>query len=170
MKQLIPDMFVKDVYNIDYNDLQRRGIKAIITDLDNTLVEADRLDATPELVRWLAEIRARGFRVMIVSNNRETRVSRFAEPLRIPYIHAAKKPFNTSFRKALQRMETTSKETAVIGDQLFTDVLGGNRLGLYTILVTPISKREGLGTKINRCLEKLVYAWMKKRGIERWEE
>ena len=170
LKRLIPDLFVKSIYDIDYKALKQRGVKAIITDLDNTLVESDRADATPELVNWLNRLQAMGFQVIIVSNNNETRVSKFAHPLNIPYIHAARKPFQTPFRKALYRLNATAEQTVVIGDQLFTDVLGGNRLGLFTILVVPVVEREGFWTKINRAFEKIVFRWMDTRGIKRWEE
>lgn len=167
---VIPDLFVQTIYEIDFKALQHQGIKAIITDLDNTLVASDRPNATPELVNWLETLQSMGFRVIIVSNNRETRVSKFARPLNVPYIPTAKKPFNTPFRKALNRLEVTPDQTVVIGDQLFTDVLGGNLAGLYTILVVPVSQTEGLGTKLNRVFEKFVFHWMKTRGMKRWEE
>lgn len=170
MERLIPDLFVKSIYEIDYNSLQHRGIKAIITDLDNTLVESNEADATPELVGWLDRLQAMGFRVIIVSNNNKTRVSKFADPLQVPYIHAAKKPFKTPFHKALKQLEVAPEETVVIGDQLLTDVLGGNKAGLYTILVVPVSKSEGFWTKVNRAFEKMVFYWMDTRGIQRWEE
>lgn len=170
LKRLIPDLFVKSIYDIDYNELQRRGVKAIITDLDNTLVESDRVDATPKLVKWLKRLQSMGFQVIIVSNNNKTRVAKFAHPLNIPYIHAARKPFHAPFRKALNQANTSVKQTVVIGDQLFTDVLGGNRLGLYTILVVPVARQEGFWTKVNRALEKVVFRWMDARGIKRWEE
>lgn len=170
LKWLIPDLFVKSIYEINYNDLQHRGVKAIITDLDNTLVESDRADATPDLINWLGRLQSMGFRVIIVSNNNKTRVSKFAHPLNIPYIHAAKKPFNTPFHKALNRLEATADQTVVIGDQLFTDVLGGNLSGLYTILVVPVARQEGFWTKVNRTFEKMVFRWMDTRGIKRWEE
>lgn len=170
MQRLIPDLFVKSIYDIDYHQLQHRGIKAIIVDLDNTLVEADREDATPELIEWLDRLQSLGFRVIIVSNNNETRVSRFANPLNVPYIHAARKPFHRPFHKALKRLEVTAEQTVVIGDQLFTDVLGGNLVGLYTILVVPISEREGFWTKVNRMLERFAFRWMDARGIKRREE
>lgn len=158
------------IHDIDFNDLQHRGIKAIIADLDNTLVAANEPHATPEVVTLFDRLQSKGFRVIIVSNNRETRVSKFAEPLQLPYIYAARKPFNAAFRKALNRLEAAAEQTVVIGDQLFTDVLGGNWLGAYTILVVPISKREGFWTKVNRLLEKCVFFWLKRRGLKRWEE
>ncbi|PTM59555.1 YqeG family HAD IIIA-type phosphatase [Desmospora activa] len=169
-KRIIPDEFVESIYEIDYNALQRNGIKTIIVDLDNTLVESDRLDATPELISWLDQLRGMGFKVMIVSNNTRTRVSRFATPLRVPWIHSARKPLSLAFKQALNRLETSPQETVMVGDQLFTDILGGNRLGLHTILVAPVSKVEGVFTKVNRLMERVVFRWMKQRGMLGWEE
>jgi HAD superfamily phosphatase (TIGR01668 family) len=170
LKRIIPDEFVHSIYDIDYNALQRRGVKAIIVDLDNTLVESNRPEATPELISWLDQLRGMGFKVMIVSNNNRTRVSRFATPLRVPWIHAAKKPLSIAFNKALRRLETSPQETVMVGDQLFTDVLGGNRRGMHTILVLPISEVEGIFTKVNRMMERVVFRWMKQRGLLGWEE
>lgn len=170
MQRMVPDEFVQSIYAIDLNDLQRRGIKAIIADLDNTLVEATRPKATPELISWLDRLQKMGFKVMIVSNNNRTRVSRFAIPLQVPYIHRAKKPMTLAFKKAMRRLEVTASETVMIGDQLLTDVLGGNRLGLHTILVVPVSEAEGFFTKINRRMEQRVFRWMKQRGLLAWED
>jgi HAD superfamily phosphatase (TIGR01668 family) len=167
---MVPDMYYPSIYAIDLALLRHKGIKSLIVDLDNTLVEATCPNATPKLMEWLAEVRKHGFRIMIVSNNTKTRVAQFAHPLEIPYIHTAKKPLSLSFRRALQILETKADETAVIGDQLLTDVLGGNRMGLHTILVVPISEVEGFFTRLNRRIEKLVFRWMKKRGILSWEE
>ena len=161
----MPKQFATSVYDIDFKRLQRRGIKAAIFDLDNTLVEMSCPDATPRLVNWLNQLQKMGFRVMIVSNNSRTRVSRFALPLGVPYIHRAMKPLSKAFIEAMRRMESRPEETAVIGDQLFTDVLGGNRLGLYTILVAPISHVEGFWTKINRRMERLAFNFLRKRGL-----
>ncbi|MBA4493073.1 YqeG family HAD IIIA-type phosphatase [Paenactinomyces guangxiensis] len=169
-KSMIPNMYVQSIYTIDFHELQRRGIKSVIVDLDNTLVESTRPDATPRLIKWLDQVKHMGLQVMIVSNNTKTRVSQFAAPLNIPYIHTAKKPLSQAFRKALKSMGTKKEETVVIGDQLLTDVLGGNRMGLFTILVVPVSDVEGFFTRINRRIERFVFRWMEKRGLLRWEE
>ncbi len=170
-RKLIPHLSVNSIYDIDLPALRNAGVKGIITDLDNTLVGANHPQATPELIRWLGHVKSLGFQVVIVSNNNRLRVSAFAEPLLIPYIFKARKPQTVSFRRALEIMKLSAKETVVIGDQMLTDVLGGNRLGLYTVLVTPISLRdEGFFTKINRRLEKIAIAWMKKKGVLPWED
>lgn len=170
MKKLIPDKHVPSVYDIDFDTLRKQGIRGVITDLDNTLVAWNKPDATPELVGWLDRLQENGFEVMIVSNNKQTRVSAFADPLAVPFIHRAKKPRRQAYLKALRHMDVSMEETVVVGDQLFTDVLGGNRLGFYTILVVPIAPTDGFFTRLNRRLERVVLAWFKRRGWMTWEE
>lgn len=169
-KQLIPDLHVSSIYHIDLYAMQRRGVKAIITDLDNTLVEWDRPDATEELVKWLTQVQEIGFKVVIVSNNNETRVGNFAKPLNVPYIHQARKPTGKAFKRAIEMMGVKPEEAVVIGDQLFTDVLGGNLLGLYTILVIPVASNDAFITKFNRNMEKVVLSWLRKKGMITWED
>ena len=171
LKKLVPQKNVRSIYEIDVQALWDTGVRGIITDLDNTLVGAKNPHATPELMTWLKRLQSIGFKIVIVSNNNALRVSRFAEPLSIPYIFRARKPGNTAFRQALEKMSLTPKQTVVIGDQMLTDVLGGNRMGLYTILVRPIElKDEGFFTKINRRIEKAALIWMKRKGLMRWED
>ncbi len=170
LKSMIPDMYVPSIYTIDFDELKRRGISSIIVDLDNTLVESTRPDATPKLVGWLNHVRDMGFKVIIVSNNTRTRVSQFAKPLNIPFIHAARKPLTSAFRKALNIMGCAKEEAVVIGDQLLTDVLGGNRMGLFTILVVPVSNVDGFLTRFNRLIERMVFRWMERRGMLHWKQ
>ncbi|MBD2872503.1 YqeG family HAD IIIA-type phosphatase [Paenibacillus arenilitoris] len=168
-ERLLPHMRVNSVYEINLDELESRGVRGIITDLDNTLVGAKEALATPELVLWLDAVRARGFHVVIVSNNNDSRVGRFASPLNIPYIHAARKPAAKAFRKALQLLGLGPEQTVVIGDQMMTDVLGGNRMGLYTILVTPIAPAdEGVMTRVNRMIERVALIRLRKKGL--WYE
>lgn len=171
LKKLIPHKNVRSIFEIDLRALWQAGVRGIITDLDNTLVGAKRPHATPELIAWLDQIRSIGFRVVIVSNNDRSRVSAFSEPLNIPYIYRAKKPGAAAFKKALALMNLDPRQAAVVGDQMLTDVLGGNRLGIYTILVTPIAlHEEGFFTKVNRRIEKAALFWMKRKGLMKWED
>ncbi|MDM5190048.1 YqeG family HAD IIIA-type phosphatase [Bacillus sp. DX4.1] len=170
MKLFLPNEYVKNVYHIQPEDLKERGIKGIITDLDNTLIEWNRPDATPQLKQWFLEMKEQGIQVTVVSNNNEQRVKDFADPLGIPFIHSARKPLVRAFKRAIQEMNLQADEVVVIGDQLLTDVLGGNRVGLYTILVVPVAQTDGLVTRFNRKIERRIMRNMKKKGLIHWEE
>ncbi len=155
-KLLSPDQHLNDVFEIDPDHLQSLGIKGIITDMDNTLVPWSDRTVYPRLSKWFADLKKRGFKLFIVSNNSKDRGGYLARELEIPAIWYAVKPRRGAFRKALEHMGLSPQEVAVVGDQIFTDVLGGNRLGLYTILVTPISEKEFIWTKLMRRLERLI--------------
>ncbi|AKP47890.1 MULTISPECIES: YqeG family HAD IIIA-type phosphatase [Bacillus] len=170
IKAFLPNEQVKSIFDIDPATLKKRGIKGIITDLDNTLVEWNRPSATPELEEWFNRMKKHGIQVTIVSNNNEDRVKAFAEPLNIPFIHKARKPMGKAFRKALKRMNISKEETVVIGDQLLTDILGGNRGGFYTILVVPVAQTDGFWTRINRTIERRIMNVCKKKGLIQWED
>lgn len=164
LKKLLPSLKADTIFDIPLDELWDKGIRGIITDLDNTLVGAKVAVATPELVRWLENVKAKGFQVVIVSNNNKLRVSAFADPIVVPFISGARKPMNRAFRKAMALMKLAPAQTAVVGDQMLTDVLGGNRLGLFTILVKPIaSADEGFFTRINRRIERLAMRWLKEK-------
>lgn len=166
----IPSEFVKSVFHITPEMLKEKGVKGIITDLDNTLVEWDRPDATPKLIEWFTGMQAAGIQVTIVSNNNELRVKSFADPLGIPFIYRARKPLGKAFKKALSMMSVKKEEVVVIGDQLLTDVFGGNRLKLHTILVIPVAKSDGFVTKFNRMVERRIFKYLDKKGQVTWEE
>lgn len=166
----LPNEHVQNVFQIRPADLKERGIKAIITDLDNTLVEWDRPNATPKLIEWFKSMQDEGILVTIVSNNNEKRVKAFADPLEIPFIFQARKPMGRAFRKAIKNMNVKKEEAVVIGDQLLTDVLGGNRNQFYTILVVPVAQTDGFITKFNRRVERRIMNFFKRKGLIQWEE
>ncbi len=170
LKDFVPDLYVNSIYDIDLQALKEAGVTSIITDLDNTLVEANSPEHTPKLVKWLDDLQELGFKVIIVSNNNKTRVSEFAVPLTVPYIHKAMKPIKSPYKRALEKLNSSINETVVIGDQLLTDIFGGKRMGLYAILVAPISTKESKGTKINRKIERIILPLLKKRGLFIWED
>lgn len=167
---LVPDLYVKSIYDIDLNKLKKRGVKGIVTDLDNTLIEWDRPEATPELMKWIKEVQSQGFSIVIVSNNNRDRVERVAKPLGVPFVHRARKPMKKAFNQALHKINIPVSKAVVIGDQVFTDVFGGNRMGLYTILVVPVAQNDGLATQFNRFMERFALNRMRKRGLIPWED
>lgn len=170
LKLFLPDQYVHSIYDIQLEEMKARGIKGIIADLDNTLVGAKEPLANPRLEEWFAQVKSFDMQLMIVSNNNEYRVNTFAEPLALPFISAARKPANRAFHQALKQMRLLPDETVVVGDQLLTDICGGNRLGLHTIWVQPVSlKEDGFFTRINRRVERFVLARLKRKGWLKWE-
>ncbi|MFJ7933585.1 YqeG family HAD IIIA-type phosphatase [Sporosarcina sp. NPDC096371] len=168
--KFLPGEYVKNVFHIKPENLKERGVKGIITDLDNTLIEWDRPNATPEVTEWMTAMKDAGIQVMIVSNNNEARVKAFCDPLGIPFICAARKPLRKSFNKALATMGIQKEQAVFIGDQMMTDILGGNRAGLHTILVVPVASSDGFFTKFNRMMERRIMANLKRKGMIKWEE
>ncbi|MBO8164162.1 MAG: YqeG family HAD IIIA-type phosphatase [Brevibacillus sp.] len=165
----MPNEYVESIHDIEIDQLRKRQIRAIITDLDNTLVEWDRPLATPEVEEWFTRLREAGIQVTVVSNNKQERVLRFCQPLGVNFIWAARKPTSQAFIRAVQEMNVEIEETVVVGDQLFTDVLGGNLLGFYTILVVPVTDTDGFWTRFNRLMERFVLYWMRKKGMITWK-
>jgi HAD superfamily phosphatase (TIGR01668 family) len=161
-KRFIPDLYLNTVYELDINLLKAKGIKSIIVDIDNTLVSWETRVPDEKVTDLVCKLTAEDFKICILSNNTKRRVEEFNECLKLPAIYKAVKPSKTAFRRAMRLMNSSPENTAVIGDQLFTDVLGGNRLGLFTVLVSPISEKEFIWTRLVRLLEKSV---LKKNNV-----
>lgn len=154
---LRPDFQYENLQDIPVEMLQKNGITGLLLDLDNTVAPWNDNTLTREVRDWFAKIKEAGIVACIVSNNRRPeRVAAVADVLEILYVYKAAKPGKKAFQKGVETLEKKSGEVAVIGDQLFTDVLGGNRAGLKTILVTPIHEREFAGTKVLRFMESLT--------------
>lgn len=152
-EKLTPDELVESIYEIDLGQLKDRGIEAIIADLDNTLVPWGSSEVDGTLRKWVDDIDRAGIKLAIISNNSSSRVEKMSSRLGVFAIAKAIKPRRSGFRSIAARFGLTPEQVAVVGDQLFTDVLGGNRTGMYTILVTPINSREFIGTRLMRRLE-----------------
>ena len=150
---LYPRLHLQSIFDLDPEHLRRRGIKGIITDMDNTLVPWNDRSVYPRLSRWLENLKEKGFFLYIISNSTPRRGKKLAGDLEIPAIWYAIKPRRRAFRKAIKEMNLLPRQVAVVGDQIFTDILGGNRLGLYTILVSPLCDKEFFWTRLLRLLE-----------------
>ncbi len=135
MHLLFPYAYVDSVFAIDYEKLQNKGIKAIIFDIDNTLAHHGK-DATPEVDAFLLRLQKMGLKLFLLSDNDTERIDRFLQHVgHIPYIPEAGKPAPDAFLKAVELLGVEKNEVAVIGDQIFMDILGANRAGLPCILV-----------------------------------
>ena len=163
---LRPKVYVNSVYNIDLIKLKKiKHIKGIIVDLDNTLVAWGKKEVSQKMINWVKEVKKLGLKICIVSNTNSKRVAEFAKIFNIPYHSKYFKPFSIAFNNGLKILDTKKAETVVIGDQIFTDILGGNRLKLLTILVVPIVKKDSIGTFLHRNIEKNIISFWLRKGI-----
>lgn len=153
---LIPSIHVSSPYELDTEVLKKKGIEGIIIDIDNTLVPWAEKYADQKVIDLVAKLKSEGFKICILSNGTRNRVTLFNKDIKLPAIHNAGKPSRAAFKKAVALLGTEPKKTAVIGDQIFTDILGGNRLGLFTVLVVPMSSKEFIWTRLVRQVEKLI--------------
>ncbi len=154
-KVFYPDEWVKSTYTIDYEVLYEEGYRGILFDIDNTLVRHNAPADQPagNLILRLKKI---GFKICLVSNNKEKRVKSLADQLGVMYVFKAHKPSRKGFREAMKRMGTDEQTTISVGDQIFTDIYGSNRAGIRSILVKPIDKKEEIQIVLKRYLERIV--------------
>ena len=150
-----PDKYINSTYSIDFEALYNSGYRGIIFDIDNTLVtHGDPADERAiELISKLKEI---GFRILFLSNNKEPRVKMFNDAVNCQYIFKADKPAKKGYLKAMELLNTNKNDTLFVGDQIFTDVWGAKRIGIFSILVKPIDKREEIQIVLKRRLESIV--------------
>lgn len=156
LKMLMPDFFVKRIADIDLEALKARGITAVILDLDNTLDSHKTKTPSPCALAFLDKLKQMGFSFCIISNGKLGRVETYLQNLSIPFVANAGKPLKKSYKKALNILNTPSHCTAFIGDQIFTDVWGANRMGLLTVLTEPIEQYENSFFYIKRFLERFL--------------
>jgi len=136
--------------------LAAHGLSGIVLDVDNTLMGHGQDTLSPQVADWLAAHRRRGTPLFILSNASPGRVRRIAQALELPALGLSRKPLPSSFRRAAQELGLVPPQVAAVGDQLFTDVLGGNLAGCFTVLVRPISPGERLHTRLLRILERQI--------------
>ena len=153
-----PSMQVNRIYDIDLVALKKQGIRGLVFDLDNTLTPWHNYAPDQKLIDWFAGIRDAGLKFCILSNSAQAKVEELCPWLDgVPVIGSAAKPGRGGFARACKMLQLQPAELAMVGDQLVTDMLGGNRAGYYTILTQPISDKEFWGTKhFNRRLERLI--------------
>lgn len=154
-RKFYPHMYVDSTYEIDFESLYSDGIRGLIFDIDNTLVEHG-VPADDRAIQLFERLREIGFDTCLISNNKEPRVKPFATAVKSKYVFKANKPSRKNYRKAMEFMNTDENNTVFIGDQLFTDVYGANRCGIKSILVKPIHPKEEIQIVLKRKLEKIV--------------
>ena len=153
---LYPNAHLNNVREITTNFLQKNKINALILDVDNTLIDYDK-NLPKETIEWAKELKNSNIKLYILSNtNKKEKVKTVAEKLGIEYIYFAKKPLKTGFKKVQEKLKEPAQNIAVVGDQIFTDIIGGNRCKMFTILVEPIAEKDIWITMVKRPLENAI--------------
>lgn len=155
LERLYPKVYLDSTYEIDFEQYYQDGYRAIIFDIDNTLVPHGA-PADQRAIALFKRLHALGYQTMMLSNNKEPRVKMFCDAVEAEYIYKAGKPNPANYREAMKRMHTDEKNTLFVGDQIFTDVWGANKAGIYSILVKPIHPKEEIQIVLKRYLEKVV--------------
>lgn len=157
-----PKGYFKSVSEISLEYLKANNIKGLILDVDNTLIDYYK-NMSEYTIKWANELKQNEIKMCILSNsNKKEKVRDVAQKLELEYIYFGMKPLKRGFKKAKQMLDLENSEIAVIGDQLFTDVIGANRMKMYSILVEPIEEKDILVTLIKRPIENYI----KKKYIE----
>lgn len=156
IRRLYPNYYIRSIFDLSIPKLKKDGIKGIIFDIDNTLVPYDIEEPTEAIIDLFNRLKDAGMSITLMSNNTEDRVLKFNKKLKVLTLHRAQKPLTRSYKKALSMMHCTKDEAIIVGDQIFTDIYGGNCIGIDTYLVKPISEKDEWQTKIKRGLERQV--------------
>lgn len=165
LEKLFPDIYIKSIAELPIEELKKRGIKALVFDIDNTISPYDVAEPDDDALAVLDKLKEEGFKICLLSNNKEQRIKLFNKKIGAYAYWEAGKPGVKKLREAMDEMGTDSKSTAMVGDQVFTDMWCGHNAGLLSIMTAPICERDQLITKVKRPLERFVMSiYFKKRG------
>ena len=153
---LRPNIKLDKITDISVDILKKYNITALILDVDNTLSSHHGQVLTDGLENWLKNMRENNIKLTVLSNSTKKRLDPFAKKIGLDYISLGLKPLPFGYLRALKALGTKRKNTAIVGDQIFTDTLGGNLVGLNTVLLTPIKPETSLRFRFKRRIEKFL--------------
>lgn len=165
MALLKPKYYVSSFEHMSIERLKQQGIKLLLCDIDNTLVSYDEKHPSPSVIAFIDRVKSSGIEVALCSNATKERATRFSKDLNVSTTYYfSMKPLPKNFIQAMKKHNLKANQVAIIGDQMFTDILGGNLAGFYTILTAPIAVKDRGVTKINRFFENIVYKVLEHKG------
>ena len=151
-----PDYTVDSVADIDFDFLVRAGIRALILDIDNTLAVPDKQTVPKQISEWIEKMKQSNIKLILLSNNSEKRICDFAKQIGVPFVAKGRKPLKTGYIKAAEKINVPLYKCAAVGDQIFTDIWGGNNAKIITVLTKPFCEDQNAFIKLKRKLERLV--------------
>lgn len=162
---IYPRAYLNSVLDITLEFLKSNNLKGLILDVDNTLIDFNK-NMSVEIINWCNTLKENGIKMCILSNtNNFEKVNNAAKKIGLEFFYFAKKPLTTGFKKAQEYLDLDEKNIAVVGDQIFTDILGANRMNMFSILVKPIDEKDIFITRLKRPLENFVInCYIKKKN------
>ncbi|MGN1338071.1 MAG: YqeG family HAD IIIA-type phosphatase [Candidatus Coprovivens sp.] len=154
---LLPDIYQQNIYTINYKKLKQDGIKCLLFDLDNTIAQVNVKKPNKEVKLLFQKLEDMGFKVIILSNALKHRLRPFKEELNVDTSPLSCKPLSFKYKKIINLYNYKPEEIAAIGDQIYTDIKGANKMNITSILVNPLSKKESIFTKYNRYKENKLF-------------
>lgn len=166
-----PTWMVNSIYSVSPVQLKQHGIRAVFSDLDNTLIAWNNPDGTPELRQWLADLRQAHIPLIVISNNSKKRVGKAVTNLDLPFVSRSLKPLSFGITRARKKLGLKKSEVVMVGDQLLTDMVAANQAGVRSILVRPLINTDKWDTQINRFFERQVWKKLRKEDHNlTWQE
>ena len=153
MEILKPTIYQKDIFSIDYDKLLESNIKNLLFDIDNTIATTKEKSPNQKVIKLFEQLKRKGFNLYILTNALKRRATSFGSKLNVKTYYFSMKPSSRNYNKLIKENNLKIEHTAAIGDQIYTDIKGANKLGITSILVDPIDKHEFITTKINRIKE-----------------
>lgn len=162
---VVPDLRIERIEELTQDQLAALGVRALLVDVDCTLGRYQQEEILPAKIDWVRSTLQGGFQVCLVSNGRSGRIARLAQKLQVPFVAGALKPFSFGCRRALRKLGLAPQEAAMVGDQLFADVVAARWVGMKSVLVRPIHPEdEPWFTRMKRPLERWVLRQLEKRN------
>lgn len=165
MEKYVPDIYQKSIYTIDYSKLFNAGIKCILFDLDNTIIQSKKNPPSQKAKDLFISLKQKGFKVIVFTNSPAFRNKKIKKFLEVEFFCNAMKPLARNFYKIMKNYQYEENEIAIVGDQIMTDILGGNNVGITTILINPLASKDQLLTKINRFRERKIMKKLRKNDL-----
>lgn len=166
-----PTWMVNTIYSVSPAQLKAQGIRAVFSDLDNTLIAWNNPKGTPELKAWMQELQAANIPLIVISNNSKERVKKAVADLDLPFVSRSLKPLSFGIERAQKKLGLSKDEIVMVGDQLMTDVVAANQAGVRSILVRPLLDTDKWDTRINRFFERRVWKKLQKKYPQlTWQE
>lgn len=165
-----PKYTIDTIYNLKTEKLVQMGIKAVFSDLDNTLLAWDKFETAKEMDRFNQKLAKAGIKLVVISNNNAERVGKVLDPYGIEFVAKSKKPLPFAIIREVEELGLKKDEVMMVGDQLITDMQAGNLAGVKTVLVKPLVETDKWNTRINRFFEKIIFLFLNLKRRIKFEE